>query len=255
MKKCLVLISVFCMLPLVVSAGTIKYVGSSTVGKFITDASKVYTASKFELNTIPESSGGEQCAARNRCSLGGVAREINQRFLDMGVKTTLIGKDAISVIVHKDNPVKNLSRSQLKAIFTGKLKNWKEIGGSDLVIKAIIVKKGSATRKVFKNLILGQDEYKGTEVITPDAKIVSSVVRGKGTIGQISMAFIKGNNKIKPLFVDDQEPSVNNSDYPITRPLHLVTKGFPQGEVKAFIDWAISPAGQAVVKNRFVEVK
>jgi phosphate transport system substrate-binding protein len=254
MKNWLTLVVIICMVPLVTSAGTIKYVGSSTVGKFITDASKVYVSAKFELNTIPESSGGEQCAARDNCSLGGVAREVKPKFLNMGVKATLIGKDAISVIVHKDNPVKKVSSSQLKAIFTGKLKNWQEIGGLDLPIKAIIVKRGSATRKVFRKIILGQDEYKGTKVVTPDAKIVSTVALEEGTIGQISMAFIKGNGKIKPLFVDDQEPSVNNTDYPITRPLNLVTKGFPQGEVKAFIDWTLSPAGQTIVKNRFVGI-
>lgn len=255
MKKWLILVVSIGMFPLVTTAETIKYVGSSTVGKFITDASRVYVAAKFELNTIPESSGGEQCAARNSCSLGGVAREVRRKFLDMGVKATLIGKDAISVIVHKDNPVKKVSSSQLKAIFTGKLKNWQEIGGPDLPIKAIIVKKGSATRKVFRKAILDRDEYEGVKVVTPDAKIVSTVALDKGTIGQISMAFIKGNDKVKPLFVDDQEPSVNNPDYPITRPLNLVTKGFPQGAVKAFIDWTLSPAGQTVVKNRFVGIK
>jgi phosphate transport system substrate-binding protein len=254
MKKWFVFVSIVCMLPLVVSAGTIKYVGSSTVGQYIADASKVFATSKFELNTIPESSGGEQCAARNGCSLGGVAREVEQKFLEMGVTATLIGKDAISVIVHKDNPVKGLSQSQLKAIFTGKLKNWREVGGSDLSIKAIIVKKGSATRKVFRKVILGEDEYQGVEVVTPDAMIVSTVAMEKGTIGQISMAFIKGKNTIKPLFVDDQEPNVNNPDYPITRPLYFVTNGSPRGEVKIFIDWTLSPAGQAVIKNRFIGI-
>ncbi len=254
MKKWLIFISIICLLPIVSSAETIQYVGSSTVGKFITDASKVYTASRFTLNTVPESSGGEQCAARARCSLGGVARDVQQKFLDMGVKATLIGKDAIAVIVHKDNPVKSLSLPQLKAIFTGKLTNWKEVGGPDLSIKAVIVKKGSATRKVFRKVTLGQDEYKGTKVVTPDAKIVSTVALEKGTIGQISMAFIKENKKVIPLFVDDQEPSVDNPDYPITRPLYLVTRGLPKGEVKAFIDWTLSPAGQAVVKKRFVGI-
>ena len=254
MKKLLVLAAIGCLLPLMASAGTIEYVGSSTVGKFIADASKVYTDAKFKLNTGPESSGGEQCVARGNCALGGVARNVRQNFLDEGVKATLIGKDAISVIVHKDNPVKELSSVQLKDIFTGKIKNWKNVGGPDLAIQAITVRKRSATRKVFRKVILGRLEYRGTKVVTPDSRMIPTVIRHKGVIGQISMAFIKGNKKVKALYVDGQEPSVNNADYPITRPLHLVTKGAPKGEIKAFIAWALSAEGQKVVKNRFVGV-
>jgi phosphate transport system substrate-binding protein len=194
----------------------------------------------FKLNTSLESTGGEQCAASGNCALGGVARNVRQRFLDEGVKATLIGKDAISVIVHTDNPIKELSIAQLKAIFTGNIKNWKAVGGPDMPIQTAIVKKGSATRKVFRKVVLDGTQYRGVKIVTPDDRIVTSVARYKGVIGQISLAFIKGNKKVKAIYVDGQEPSVNNADYPITRPLHLVTKGEPKGEIKAFIDWALS---------------
>jgi len=95
-------------------AATIKYVGSSTVGKFITDASQVYVKAKLKLDTRPESSGGESCATRGKCDIGGVARELKDSAVSKGVHATLIGKDAIGVIVHKDNPVQNLSSEQLK---------------------------------------------------------------------------------------------------------------------------------------------
>jgi phosphate transport system substrate-binding protein len=254
MKKFFVLLAIGCLLPVTASAGTIEYAGSSTVGKFIADASTVYTGATFKLNTSLESAGGEQCAARGKCALGGVARKVKQRFLEEGVKATLIGKDAISVIVHKDNPVKKLTRAQLKDIFTGKIKNWKIVGGPDLAIQAIIVKEGSSTREIFRKVILAGSQYRGTKVVTPDARIVSLVARHRGVIGQISMAFIKDNKKVKAIYVDGQEPSVNNANYPITRPLHLVTKGEPRGEIKAFIDWALSAEGQKVVRNRFLGV-
>ena len=124
--------------------------------------------------------------------------------------------------------------------------------GADLAIEPFIVKRGSATRKVFRKVILGDADYAGTKVITPDAKIVTTVARSKGGIGQISFAFLSGKTGVKALDVDGQEATVENAAYPITRPLHLVTNGEPSGEVAAFIQWTLSPEGQQVVKQRFV---
>ena len=255
MKRLFVMVLAMTLLPMVANAGTMNYVGSSTVGKFISDAAKVYKQSDFVLDTAPESGGGEKGAAKGTCDLCGVARDVNQKYLDQGVEVTLIGKDAIAAIVNKDNPVSELTSAQLKEIFTGKITNWKQVGGPDMPISAYIVKKGSATRKVFRKAILGADDYVGAEVVTPDAKIPTKVGREKGAIGQISFAFLSGNTEVRALTIDGQKATVQNPDYPVTRPLHIATKGAPTGEVKAFLDWAVSPAGQDVVKQRFVGVK
>ncbi|MDP6344183.1 MAG: phosphate ABC transporter substrate-binding protein [Alphaproteobacteria bacterium] len=244
----------FVLQPSIAGAETLKYVGSSTVGKFIADAGKVYAGTRITSNTRPESSGGESCPASGSCDIGGVARAVKSQFLDKGVVPTLIGKDAIAVIVHRDNPVKALTTAQLKGIFTGKIKNWSELGGPDLAINAYVVKKGSATRKVFANKVLGGAKYQGAKVVTPDAKMVTTVIRDKGAIGQISFAFLSGKKAVVAVAINGQAATVENPDYPITRPLHLTTKGTPQGEAKAFIAWALSPAGQKVVKQRFVGV-
>ena len=241
-------------LPVSLQAAEIEYVGSSTVGKFLTDAAKVYGAATVKLDTKPESSGGESCPVRGACQMGGVARDVNPEYLDQGVVPTMIGKDAIAVIVHESNPVKDLTPEQLHGIFTGKITNWSEVGGPDLAIKPLIVKKGSATRKVFRKVILGEDDYAGAKVVTPDAKIVSTVARDPAAIGQISLAFVQGNAKVAAIAVGGQAASVDNSSYPITRPLFLTTNGTPTPEVQAFLDWALSPEGQAVVKQRFVGV-
>lgn len=242
-------------IPFVAGAGEIKYEGSSTVGKFIIDASAVYQAANFKITTASESSGGEKCPVRAACDIGGVARDVNQQFVDKGVHVTLIGKDAIAAVVNASNPVTDLTAAQLKDIFTGKVSNWSQVGGPDLAISPYIVKQGSATRKVFQKVILGGDDYAGTEVVTPDAKIVTTVARQPGAIGQISFAFLIDAKGVKPVNVDGQMASVENSNYPITRPLHLTTNGAPSGDTAAFIDWTLSPAGQNVVKQRFVAAK
>ncbi|MCP3871359.1 MAG: phosphate ABC transporter substrate-binding protein [Gammaproteobacteria bacterium] len=242
-------------IPFLATAGEIKYEGSSTVGKYISDASSVCQGSKFKIKTASESSGGEKCPVRSACDIGGVARDVNQKFVDKGVHVTLIGKDAIAAVVNESNPVTGLTAAQLKDIFTGKTTNWSQVGGPDLAISTYIVKKGSATRKVFRKVVLGGDDYAGTKVITPDAKIVTTVGRNPGAIGQISFAFLTEAKGVRPLDVDGQQASVENSSYPITRPLHLTAKGAPSGATAEFIDWTLSSAGQAVVKQRFVAVK
>jgi phosphate transport system substrate-binding protein len=234
------------------SAGELKYVGSSTVGKFMSDAAAAYTSSTFKIDTQPESGGGESCPMRGACDIGGVAREVGSDFIGQGVQATLIGKDAIGVVVNADNPVKALSKAQLNDIFTGKVTNWSQLGGPDLKIKPLIVKQGSATRSIFQAAVMGGSEYVGAEVVTPDAKIIGETARDKGAIGQISFSFLQGASGIKALDVDGQKAAVTNPAYPITRPLYLTTKGAPAGDVKAFIDWAVSPAGQEVVKKSFV---
>ncbi len=242
-------------LSLPASAGELKYVGSSTVGKFISDAAAVYYSASFKVDTQPESGGGESCPMRGACDIGGVAREVGSDFISHGVQATLIGKDAIGVVVNADNPVKALSSPQLKDIFTGKVTNWSKLGGPDLKIKPLIVKQGSATRSVFQTAIMGDAEYAGAEVVTPDAKIIGETARDKGAIGPISFSFLQGASGITALDVDGQKAAVTNPAYPITRPLYLTTKGAPTGDAKAFIDWAVSPAGQEIVKKNFVVAK
>ena len=155
------------------------------------------------------------------------------------------------------NPVSGLSKAQLKDIFTGKIENWKEVGGADMAINVYIVNKQSATRKVFQKAILGTVNYGGKSIktIRPDAAILDKIGEDVAGIGQLSFAFGAGHgaaDSVKKISVDGQAASVDNSAYPITRPLYLITKGAPSGPVKEFIDWTVSETGQGIVKKYFV---
>ncbi|MGB0696654.1 MAG: substrate-binding domain-containing protein [Rhodospirillaceae bacterium] len=237
------------------SANDLSYVGSSTVGKFITDAKDAYSGAGLKLDTRPESSGGESCPLRDACDFGGVARDVKPEFLERGVEATLIGQDAIAAIVNAGNPVKELSKEQIAGIFTGKITDWSEVGGSAGPIKPMIVKQGSATRNVFQSKLLDGADYAGAEVVTPDAKIVAQVARDPAAIGQISLAFIQGNDAVVALTIDGQAAEMSNTSYFVTRPLYLTTKGAPSGAAKDFIDWAVSAEGQAVVQKRFIGIE
>ncbi|MDX8378392.1 MAG: PstS family phosphate ABC transporter substrate-binding protein, partial [Mariprofundales bacterium] len=221
----------------------ISYIGSSTITKYINAASKVYPDAAFLINSSLESSGGEKWIAHDRGDLGGVARDVKQKYLAMGVVATLIGYDGVGVVVHHENPIKNLTSMQIKDIFTGKIKNWQEVGGEDKKIVIHLPASNTATYSVFQRLMLAGKQYAEHDIIIPNKNIINHVATDMGGIGIISLSFLQGNEGARFVSVDGQEASLNNSNYAITRPLHLTTKGKPSVAVKKFIDWTLSPEG------------
>ncbi len=227
------------------------YVGSSTVGLFVREASLAWPGGHFTLDTGPESDGGERAILESATDLAGVAREPRPETLAAGVEATLIGRDAIAVIVPLSLSVTGLSLEQLRGIFTGRITNWKELGGPSLPVRPLIVGPDSATRRVFREAVLGGEDYAGCEVATPDADLVQRVAVTPGAVGQISFSFLSGSTAVRALPVEGATPSVTNFDYPITRPLYLLWRaGDPA--VQAFVHWALGPQGQRVVMRYFV---
>lgn len=237
---------------------TLNYIGSSTVGRFVQDAAEVYQGATFKINTAPESGGGENATAAGKADLGGVAREVKPQILERGVEQYLIGRDAIGVIVHPDNPVRELSSEQLKGVFTGEIDNWQALGWEgEHPIHTYIVNPQSATRRVFQQAVLGEADYKGEhlQTIRPDSDILDRIANDPNGIGILSFAIIGDSESVARVAPDGQEPSVDNPDYPITRPLYLITKGAAEGAAAQFIEWAKSAEGQQIVKRYFVGVE
>lgn len=229
----------------------IRYVGSSTVAVFMREAARVYTHAHFEIDDEAESIGGERAIAAGTTDLAGTARRPPSEILRAGIASTLFGRDAIAVVVNAANPVKNLSLAQLRAIFTGEVRNWKDLGGPDLQIEPLVVAPGSATRKVFREVVLGNRDFVGARQVTPDAQIVDTIANRQGAVGAISFSFLKDRTDIRAIPVDGEVPSVTNFDYPIARPLYLLWRD-RDPEVEAFVEWSGSDEGQLVVMKNFV---
>ncbi len=247
-------IVIICLVPISVMAGTIRYKGVNTVDKFIIDAAEVYTVSTLEMNTDPELSS-ETCVIQKLCDLAGIEGELAPALLNSGIVSTFFGKNAVAIIVHANNPVTNLTFEQLKGIFTGKIENWSMVGGPHLPIKPMVVKRTSATRKIFTEVILKHEDYQKVRIITPATKLVSKVSQEPGAIGQVSFALLLGRTGVKALTIEGQPPRVDNPNYPITQNLYFIMPTQPQGEVKAFLDWVLSPLGQKLVKRRFIGIR
>ncbi|NPA28325.1 MAG: phosphate ABC transporter substrate-binding protein [Epsilonproteobacteria bacterium] len=167
--------------------------------------------------------------------------------------------DGIGIVVNRDNNISNLTLSQIRDIFSGKIKNWKEIGGKDRRIVVYTRNRSSGTRKVFQKKILGKED------ITKDALYVDSngamkraVSVDKRAIGYISAGFIDKN--IKAVAINGVLPTKENiksKKYPYSRGLYSITKDRPKGLVKAFIDYLYTPHVQRdlIPKKGFIPVK
>ncbi|HMN50105.1 MAG TPA: phosphate ABC transporter substrate-binding protein [Ignavibacteriaceae bacterium] len=162
----------------------------------------------------------------------------------------LIAKDGLSIYLHPGNNVKNLSMSQLKDIFTGKINNWKVLGGKDTVIIPVIRNPNSGTYLYFKEHVLEDEEYSPNCLIEPTTKEIAKFVSehtnaiGYGGMGYSLNVFNAAINGVEPL-----EKNIHNDTYPISRYLHFYTTKNPKGLIKDFIDWVLSPAGQSVVRK------
>jgi len=232
------------------AAPPLRYAGSSTIGLFLQDAESSWLG-ELRIDTSGESAGGERAIAEGSADVGGAAREPAADAVRGDVRATLIGRDAIAVVVADSLPVRELSRDALRAVFTGHTRNWKELGGPDLPIRPLIVAESSATRAVFKAAILGDADYAGCEVVTPDPDLPRRVAAEPGAIGTISLAFLAEPSGVRPLSIDGQTPTSTNFDYPISRPLYLLWR---EGAASArrFVDWTLGEEGQRVLMRRFV---
>jgi len=168
-----------------------------------------------------------------------------------------VALDGLSVYVNAENPIKELSLDQLKDIFTGKVKNWKDLGGADAPITVYSRENSSGTYEFFKEHVLkGQDFAASAQTMPGTAAILQAVTKDKNGIGYGGAAY---GNGAKHLLVkkDDSSPAIDpteenvlNGSYPIWRHLYVyVNPALDKGEISAYLKWIRSDDGQKIVKD------
>jgi phosphate transport system substrate-binding protein len=181
-----------------------------------------------------------------------------------------VALDGLAIVVNPKNPVSNLTIDQLAGIFTGRIINWREVGGEDKKIVILSREVNSGTHVYFKEHVLRKNDPNSQEEFAPSALMLSSsqaiadeVAGNPAAIGYYGMGYISDKHKAIQVAKDkDSEfiaPTIENvvsGKYPISRPLFFYTNGQPQGLVKKFVDFALSKEGQEiVVKTDFVPTK
>lgn len=162
----------------------------------------------------------------------------------------LIAKDALTIYVNKKNPVNNISINDLKQIYTGRITSWQDAGGDNLQILPIIRNPNSGTHIYFKEHVLeGEEYFSGVQAEATTMDVIDAIESSSAAIGYTG---IVNTDDVKALNVEGIAPSeenARNDKYPITRYLHFFTTNTPRGEVKRFIDWALTPAGQKIIQQ------
>ena len=192
------------------------------------------------------SSAGIESVSNGTCDIGTSSRELKPAELSLGLVDTPVARDAIAVIVNPGNPVSSLTTSQVADIFSGKVRNWKDIGGPDLEIGLVNRDEASGTRQAFLELVMKGRDFDPTAAVLPGTGQVRSVVgQSRIAIGYISLGFV--DSSVKAIVIDGVAPTpatVADKSYPVSRVLHFLTKGEPQGLAKQFIDYVLSPTIQ-----------
>lgn len=177
------------------------------------------------------------------------AQKIAQEFGAVGV-SVLVGKDALSVYLHPDNPVRTLSMEDLRKIFIGEIINWSELIEWNQPIKVLIRPPNSGTHLYFKEHVLQGESYRSDAImISTTDSIESTILRSPNSIGYGGMGRAGSLTHCHINGIAPTGANVIAGLYPITRYLYLYTVNTPRGVVKKFIDWVLSPQGQKVVEE------
>jgi len=182
-----------------------------------------------------------------------------------------VALDGIAVIVHPDNPVDNLTVKQLSDIFSGKITNWKDLGGPDMMITLYGRENSSGTYEFFKEHVLGKndadkqvDYSPSTQVLQGTAALGEAVARDVKGIGYGGVGYFALRKDVKILHIknDESSPAISpaengqvnynviwNGDYSISRYLYCFTNGEATGELKNYVDFIMSPDGQKIVET------
>ena len=172
-------------------------------------------------------------------------------------KEVIAAYDALAVVVNPSNGVSQLTREQLEGIFTGKIKNWKEVGGADLKIIVYSRETSSGTYEFFKEHVLNKKNFASNVLSMPaTGAIIQSVSQTKGAIGYVGLAYLDKSVKALKVSYDKGKsyvaPSMETAKskaYPIVRPLYYYYSTKVEKSVKPFISYVLSAEGQNIVEQ------
>lgn len=160
-----------------------------------------------------------------------------------------IAKDAIAIIIHPANPIQDLSLNRIRDVFSGKLRNWRELGGLNHSIDVVTREEGSGTRESFQKFVMGKEDISLGALVQDSNGAVRQVISSDpSAIGYISLGLV--NDQVKALKISGVEPNLNNvynGKYTLVRPFLFVFNGEPAGEAKSFLEYVLSSSAQKLL--------
>lgn len=241
------------------STHCITIAGSTSVQPFAEKLAELYMEKHPSIRINVQgggSSAGIQSVKSGACQIGTSSRHLKDD--ELSLNAVLIAKDGIVIIVHPKNPISNLTMEQIRKIFSGKITNWQEVGGTLAPITVVTREEGSGTRSAFEEMVMKGEEFIDSAIVQDSNGAVREIIAtDKHAIGYISFGIL--DERVKPVNIDNIEPTLDNmhsGKYPLVRPFYFVTNGQPEGIVKDFIDFVLSEKGQkALAEEGLVTVQ
>ncbi len=239
----------------------LNYEGATTIGtKVLPEASRLFTQrTGIAFGSIggAGASAGFNAVLGGQAAIGGLASEMSDQQKSLVAAYEIIGFDVMGIFVNPKNPVKNLTKADLKEIFTGRAVNWKQFGGPDRAITVYSEKLtgGRATVKAFQDMVLGSEKYGPLQERDDATDCIEDIGRDESGIAASSMSFATPH--VQAIAVDGAQPSrdaVQAGRYALKRPLILISQQ-TAGPVKSFFDFMLTPEAQDIVGKSFVPVK
>lgn len=244
--------------------------GSTTVGPIAKAFAEHYMLMNDDVNVTVSESGsgnGAKSLLNDACDIANMSRFMKDKefkaAVEAGVQPVahVVAMDGLPILVHPRNPVKELSVDQVRAIYMGEIRNWKELGGPDREIVVVTRDTNSGTYETFHKLVMTHkvDGEKIDEKISKNAEYVGSngaarqrVQSTPAAIGYAGLGFV--DDTVKALTIDGIEPNgrtVASGIYPIARPLFMFTDGYPRlgSDVHGFVTIHLSEKGQEIVED------
>lgn len=255
-------------LPAAEAAKVLKVNGSTTVNLPVAEAAEILRKEKelkIQIDTQGGSAGGISMLGEGLVHIGmsskPVSDEDRAKFPRCDFHATHIGEDAVALIVSKDvrdGGVRSLTKEQVAAIYEGRIKNWKEVGGADRRIAFFNKEPGRGTWEVFVHWVYGSAKN-APPVNYPEVggneEARNKVASTRGALSQLSASWVDGTRVFAlSLKVDDRDVAPTSENiaagaYPLSRPLFVLTNGKPQGEAGTLIDFLLGERGQALVRK------
>ncbi len=239
-------------------SGTLNLSGSTTVLPLAQEAADMFMDENPDV-TVNVQGGGSSVGISNVAEgvvdIGNSSRGLKDEEKNLGLVDHEIALDVIVVIAHKDVPVSDLTADQVYNIFTGKVKNWKEVGGPDAPITVVVRDEASGTREMFDEKALKKEKpMAGAIECNSNGIVRQTVASTPNSIGYVSLGYLDSSVKaLKYGGVEGKKETAVSKTYPLSRFLHMFTKGEATGLAKAYIDFVLSDKFQnEVVAKEYI---
>ena len=236
-------------------SGSISMAGSTSMEKLANAAAESFMAKYPGVMVTAEftgSSAGVEAVTAGSVDIGNSSRALKDSEKEAGAVENIVAIDGIAVVVDPANTVAGLTKQQLIDIYTGKVKNWSEVGGQDSVIIVVGREAGSGTRGAFEEILEIEDACTYANELDSTGAVMAKVASTPGAIGYVSLDVI--DETVTALALDEVEPTVENinaGSYFLSRPFVMATVGEvseQKEEVRAFFDYLASEEGKEIIQ-------